>query len=153
MSLTVHELTIDRVVPCLGDLHAADLDELQAAGIVDVHEMLMQALPLCSWAQEARWHGEPIAAFGVRPLPGGDVGVPWMLTMRRMDEAQRVAVARAAVRSVRRMRREFVALVNLVHRHNERAIRFVEWLGFRVEPEFTGPGYAFRRFHWRRDDV
>jgi RimJ/RimL family protein N-acetyltransferase len=148
--LTVHALSFDRIVSCAADIYAADRDELRAAGVEDATMMLLEAVPECLWAQEARWNGAPIAIFGVRPLPPGEVGIPWMLTTVHMQDAERAAVARAAVRAVRRMRADFPSLMNMVHAHNERALRFVEWLGFHVEHELTGPGYQFRRFSWRR---
>lgn len=148
--LTIRELTFDRIAPVAAELCAADMLELDAAGVSDARLMLADALPYCRWAQEALWGDESIAVFGVRPLPGGDVGVPWMLTTGHMDNAQTVAVAKAARRAVQRMQAEFSALTNWVHVRNERAIRFIEWLGFHVKPELCGPGYQFRQFTWSR---
>lgn len=150
MMLTIHPLDYDRIAPCMLSLRPADAEELSAAGVEDVLTMMREALPACSWAHEARWHDVPIAVFGVRPMPGGDVGVPWMLATTELDAASRAAVARASVRAVARMRSEFHTLTNIVHAANADAIRFVEWLGFHVEHELTGPGYAFRQFHWSR---
>lgn len=151
--LTIQPLTFDRIAYSAAMLCDADLEELDAAGIEDALSMLRDAVPSCLWAEEALWRGEPVAVFGVRPLPGGEIGVPWMLTTQRMEDAGRAAVARAAVRAVRRMRAEFPVLVNWVHARNERAIRLVEWLGFTVSQARCGPGAAFREFMWRRDDV
>lgn len=148
--LTTHELTFDRIVPCASNLCAADLAELDAAGIADACAMLSDALPLCSWAEEARWDGKPIAIFGVRPLPGGRVGVPWMLTTVHMTMAQRRAVAKASAAAVARMRAEFSTLKNFVHASNTRAIRFVQHLGFTVGAVPCGPNAAFLPFTWSR---
>ncbi len=148
--LTIHALTVDRVAPCAVMLREADRLELMAAGVGDVVTMLGTALPDCLWAEEARWNGEPIAMFGVRPMPGGEVGIPWMLSTTRLQQAERVAVARAAVRAVQRMRCDFAVLTNIVHTANRDAIAFVEWLGFTVDDRLTGPGYQFRQFTWRR---
>lgn len=149
--LTLHPLTLDRIAPCVAGIYDADLAELRAASIYDAALMLREALPACLWAEEARWNDEPIAVFGVRPMLGGEVGVPWMLTTERMGGASASAVTLAARRAVRRMREAYPVLVNLVHAPNARAIRFVQALGFTVEAELSGPGYAFRRFSWRRD--
>lgn len=148
--LTTHPLTFDRIAPCAANLWQADVDELRAAGINDAVSMMNEALPTCLWAEEARWRGEPVAMFGVRPLPGGEIGVPWMLTTVHMEHAERAAVVRAAVKAVARMREDFPVLINLIHAKNERAIRFVQWLGFTVEPDPAWPGSEFRRFFWRR---
>lgn len=148
--LTLSSLTpaaIDDVVMSLRD---SDAMELEAAGIADAAAMMHAALPSCAWAELARWNDEPIAMFGVRPLDGNEVGVPWMLTTVHMDRAQQDAVAWAARRAVRRMQREFPALTNLVHKGNAPAIRFIEALGFTLSDQLTGPGFEFRQFWWRR---
>lgn len=148
--ITLHELTPDRIALCAAELCALDAAELSAAGISDPRVMLLEALPLCAWAQEARWNDDPIAIFGVRALDGGEVGVPWMLTTIRMERAQAAPVARAAAAAVARMQSEYDVLTNIIHADNDRAIRFVEWLGFHVEPTRCGPNGAFHSFHWSR---
>lgn len=147
--LTVRELAFDRIVPIAADLCAADIAELDAAGIADAAAMLREAVPWCLWVQEADWNGKPIAVFGVRPHQG--IGVPWMLTTRHMERAASAAVAMAARAAVVRMRRDFSRLCNLVHRRNERAIRFVEALRFTVHRDTPrGPGEEFYLFDWER---
>lgn len=148
--LTVHKLTPDRIAPCALELREADRAELDAAGIEDTVTMLMDALPECSWANVAEWDGRPVFMYGVRPLQGGEIGVPWMLSTTHLETAQREAVAWLARRVVRRMRREFDVLTNMVHAENHDAIRFIEALGFTVYENLTGPGYRFRQFIWRR---
>lgn len=149
--LVVHTLTPDRIAPCALQLREADQAELDAAGIEDVVGMLSDALPECSWAHVAEWNGRPVFMYGVRPLPGGEVGVPWMLSTVHLEHAERVAVARLARQVVARMRAEFPVLTNLIHAENHDAIKFVEWLGFTVSDKLTGPEYKFRQFIWRRD--
>jgi nucleotide-binding universal stress UspA family protein len=150
--LTVHSLTSDRLAFCAANLCRADLAELRAAEVADVLSMLGSALPDCRWASEARWNGEPIAIYGVRPVDkeSPHVGVPWMLATTALAKAERAAVARQARREVRRMRAEFEVLCNLVHAENANAIRFVEWLGFDVGTKPAGPGGRFRSFVWRK---
>jgi GNAT superfamily N-acetyltransferase len=151
--LTIRPLEFDRIVPVAANLCAADMAELDAAGIEDAKAMLLDAVPHCCWAKEARWNDQSVAIFGVRPLEGRDVGVPWMLTTKHMEAAERAAVAMAAMRAVRQMRIEFPRLMNLVHAQNARAIRFIQALGFTVDDAPLGRGGAFRRFHWERRDV
>lgn len=148
--LTIHDLAFDRIAPLCADLCTADLRELDAAGIEDALAMMSDAVPHCLWAQEARWNDRAVAAFGVRPVPGKPMGIPWMLTTTHMDAAERAAVARAAERAVARMRADFPSLTNWVHAENARAIRFVRWLGFAVDEQLSGRNHAFRRFHWSR---
>lgn len=147
--LTLRHLDPDRMLAAAANLCAADLAELRAAGIDDALTMLQHALPECLWVQEATWEGETVAIFGVRPMQ--DAGVPWMLTTTAMDRAGHAAVALAARRAVRRMQREFPRLLNMVHRRNERAIRFVQALGFHVHRDQPcGPGGEFFLFEWER---
>lgn len=148
--ITVQPLTLDGVQRCIADLRDADREELTAAGIADAMGMMGEALPYCAWAEEAFWFGRPVFMYGVRPMAGGEIGVPWMLSTTALDDAERAAVARLARKTVARMRRDFPVLTNYVHRHNSEAIRFIEWLGFEVRQEFTGPEFAFRQFIWRR---
>lgn len=147
--LQILPLTFDRIAAVAADICAADQAEMSAAGIADTVGMLREALPNCTWAQEAAWCGQTIAIFGVRPHDG--YGVPWMLTTNHMGVACGAAVAVAARRAVLRMRGEFDRLVNLVHRHNDRAIRFVEALRFTVHREPCGPGGEFYLFDWERE--
>lgn len=149
--LIVRDLSFDRIVPIAADLCAADLAELDAAGIADAAAMLREAVPWCLWAQVAEWDHKPIAIFGVRPHER--LGVPWMLTTCHMDGAASSAVAIAARRAVMRMRSDFSKLANLVHRRNKRAIRFVEALGFTVHRDTPrGPNAEFYLFDWEREE-
>lgn len=150
--LTLHDFTTDRAREAVSMLCEADMQELSAAGIGDAVAMLAGAVPQCAWAVEARWNGKPVAVYGVRPLPGDDaVGVPWMLTTVHMESADSGVIAHAAMRAVRRMRREYRLLVNQAHASNERALRFIEALGFVIDPAPCGNGGEFRRFWWRRN--
>lgn len=148
--LAVYDLTPDRIAPCAQELREADLAELDAAGVEDTVTMLLDAIPECSWARVAEWNGSPVFMYGVRPLSGGDIGVPWMLSTVHLEKTERVAVARLARKVVAEMRAEFSVLTNMVHCENADAIKFIEWLGFEVSDKLTGPEYRFRQFIWRR---
>lgn len=150
--LTIQPLTGEGVAACAANLRADDVAELEAAGLTDIVAVMDAALPACLWAELALWRDQPIAMFGVRALPGGEVGVPWMISTETIDTAERAAVARAGARAVRRMQADFEILTNMVHASNATAIRFIEWLGFTVLDDLSGPGKQFRQFFWRRDD-
>lgn len=149
--LHVHDLTPDRIAPVALALREADQAELTAAGIEDTVTMLMDALPECAWARVAEWNDRPVFMYGVRPLAGGEIGVPWMLSTVDLEKAERIAVARLAREVMAQMQAEFPVLTNMVHAENVEAIKFIEWLGFDVSDKLTGPGYRFRQFIWRRD--
>ncbi len=148
--LTIYKLTQARAALCAMSLCEADQAELDAAGIEDAVAMLEQSLPDCSWSHEARWNDRPVFMYGVRPLPGNEIGIPWMLSTVHLEQAERVAVARLARKVVAQMRAEFPILTNMVHADNEDAIKFIQWLGFDVSDRRVGPGENFRQFMWRR---
>lgn len=149
--LTVRPLAHDRIEEVAARICAADMAELDAAGITDAKGMLREAVPWCAWADEALWNGETVAVFGVRPLAGQySVGIPWMLCMPTIEAAGRQSVARQALREVSRMQEQFDILANYVHRENRRAIQLVQWLGFNVYSQPVGPGGNFYAFRWQR---
>lgn len=144
MSVRLEPAAASHVRECLNSLCDEDRAELAAAGVVDAQAMLE------GQAVTAVLDGERcVALFGVNVHQGA--GIPWMLTSTAMAQAERASVARSAMCVVAGMRRDFGHLVNWVHAENRRAVRFIEWLGFTVEPEPVGPGGAFRLFHWRKD--
>lgn len=150
-ALTIRDMTAHDIAPFLADLCEADRAELVAAGITDASSMLHRSLSSCSWAEYWEADGKPVAIGGV--VPAGEFGIPWMLTTRHAETVDRSAMTRAALRAVHKMMREHSTLQNWIHASNARAIRFVQWLGFDVEPALCGPGDAFHFFHWRQPCV
>lgn len=127
-------------------LMPADAAELEAAGFT-VEECL-QGVEL----QALRYDGTLVCLFGA--VPAGDgLGVPWMLCTTDLQNVPRHAMALVSAKVAMGWRERFTRMVNLVHRHNEQAIRFVRYLGFRVLPEPAGPGGAFYVFEWEKGDV
>jgi hypothetical protein len=127
------------------DLHPDDAAELEAAGL-DVAAALVGAD--CS---ALRWDGRLVALFGIVKL--GDTGVPWMLSTNALDDVPRSAMAKISRQVVSEWQAHCVWLGNLVHCKNQRAIRFVQWLGFTVDNEPIGPNGAFLSFSWSADHV
>lgn len=126
---------------------AADRAELVAAGVD----------PQCLdgvQAQALRWHGRLVCLFGVEPMPSNPAaGVPWMLCTDTLAEVPRRAMAGVSAQVVAIWRGEFSRLINLVHRKHSSAVRFVRWLGFRVDESPVGPGAEFFTFSWERPNV
>lgn len=139
--LTIHEGTQGTVLELAMHLHPADTAELAAAG--QRIEGALQGVRLA----ELRNGPELVCAFGVQPGPG--YGVPWMLCTDAVDRVPRREMALLSRRVATRWKAEHDTLVNLVHAQNARAVRFVKWLGFTVEPEPVGPGGEFRAFWWK----
>ena len=140
--LKIHDGTPTTTLELATLLHPADAAELAAAGqhigaVLEGVQML-----------ELRNGDDLVCAFGVQP--GDGYGIPWMLCTDAVDRVPRRAMAAVSRQVVDGWKASHDALLNMVHARNERAVRFVQWLGFTVEPEPIGPGGEFRAFWWRR---
>ena len=82
--------------------------------------------------------GEPAAVFGIAidDMIGG-TGCPWMLTTPAVERCQ-LAFARATRRLCARCFEMVPRLENLIDARYTRAIKWLQWLGFTVEPEQAG---------------
>lgn len=146
--LTIDAGTLADVDALAARITPADQAELDAAGMT-VHECL-EGVAL----NALRFRESLVCLFGAVPVPGVDgVGVPWMLCTTDLYDVPKRAMAEVSADVVIGWRGEFRKLVNLVHRHNEQAIRFVEWLGFTVSHEPAGPGGEFFVFEWEAPSV
>ena len=126
------------------DICAADRAELRAAGLRAVEDM---ADVEC---QALRLDGRLVCLFGLAGHPKHeDFGIPWMLCTNALPLVPHrwLALSSRAVLSDWRARR--AVLIKMVHRHNRRAVRFIEWLGFEVDRTPTGPSGEFWVFQWR----
>lgn len=146
-------LTIDSATPAdaaflAANITPADAAELAAAGLT-LEQSLEMARPIA-----LRLAGRLVALFGAEPHPGSPTsGVPWMLCTTVLAEVSPRAMAEISAEVVLRWRGQFTRLANLVHRENDRAVQFVQWLGFTVDFEPVGPGGQFFVFQWERPDV
>ena len=125
---------------------AEDRAELAAAGVgMDCLNVPAMAL---------HWNGRLVCLFGTMPMPGETgTGIPWMLCTDTLAEVPRRSMARVSGQVVAEWRGQHQRLANLVHRHNEQAVRFLRWLGFTINETPTGPGGAFYLFTWERANV
>jgi hypothetical protein len=95
------------------------------------------------------WAGEdPVCVFGVATwsLVAG-VGIPWMVGTDQLPRHSR-ALLRTSRPAVELMHARFPELVNYVDARNVAAIRWLRWLGFKVEPAapYGVAGLPFHRF-------
>lgn len=130
----------------------ADRDEMYAASLSTPEEALERGLERSTKAWAALFDGEVACIFGVAPgtsLSG--VGYPWMLGTDLVDKHQ-VTFLRGCAKYVDDMAADFDSLVNYVDARNTKAIRWLKWLGFRIE-EAKPAGILrmpFHRFEMRR---
>jgi hypothetical protein len=130
------------------NIRAHDAEEIWAAGHMKAHDALTVSLRAAVLARTGLIDGEPVCVFGVSPaslLTG--IGTPWMLATPSVHHADRTLV-RLSRPIVEAMQAFFALLVNWVDARNARAIRWLTWLGFTVEPArpYGMDGLPFHRF-------
>lgn len=143
----VEPITEESLRYVLANLSRDDADELRAAGLegkgIEAFEYGWRAAvdSGCIYFED-----EPVAIFGAGPArQDTSVGVVWMVATDRFTERPH-AMARLSRKVIARWRRKFRMLTNLVHCEHGRAIHWLRWLGFQVEPVGVGPRDAFFAF-------
>ena len=133
------------------NLRQGDADELEATGFHVKHgvrKTFRAALLRCSVFAD----GELAAMFGMGGDALSNVGTPWLLTTKAIERVP-VSFVRVGRQIVQDMLHEKPILVNYVDARYVSACRFVEVLGFVLEPPapFGPKGALFRRFEARRE--
>ncbi|GFE61926.1 hypothetical protein AOG2_25140 [Geobacter sp. AOG2] len=127
----------------------ADRAELWGVGCVTPLECLRYGLEYSRMARTGLMDGVPVCMFGVVPSSIlGNVGRPWMVGTHHLDVHPFVFLRRCRG-CVAEMREGFERLENYVDARNRRAIQWLTWLGFEIDPaaEKLGPfGLPFFRF-------
>lgn len=93
--------------------------------------------------------GKPICMWGVtQPSLIGNVGHPWMVGTRWLDEYAKTFLRRTG-KQVMELMNGYDMLINYVDQRNVRAVEWLRWLGFTIEqPEPYGVhALPFHRFH------
>ena len=99
---------------------------------------IAQSLACSLWAETYLVDGEVSAIMGlaVSSVIGGH-GVPWLLTGPACERHKRRFMVESR-RQVARMLAEASPLINYVHADYGRAVRWLGWLGFRIDPPLNG---------------
>jgi len=150
--LTVRELRFGDVDAIAPNLRVADRLEVEACTALDIHEALSTAARSSALVWAIDIDGEPAGIFGAVPfsLLGG-VGCPWLLGTPALERAPST-LTREGRRYIRRMLAMFPELTNFVDARNEKSIRWLRALGFRLDAETTPYGLydlPFYRFDMR----
>ena len=124
----------------------ADVDEVWAfAGITTLEalEVSVRSSPE-PWAGLVNERVEVMFGVGVSSLASA-VGIPWFLGS---DEVFKhgVKFLRVSRRYIDRVRQDYLLLENYVDERNLDAVKWVKWLGFRLEPAVSA-GTRGGRFH------
>jgi hypothetical protein len=130
-------------------LREGDALEVAALGL-SPQQALQQSLARSMWAEAYLVDGpqghEVAAIVGLcRASLLAGPGVPWLLTGPACERHAKTFL-RESRRQLARMRGSCLPLVNFVHADYRRAIRWLEWLGFTLEPSQLLNGAPFRRF-------
>jgi hypothetical protein len=91
----------------------------------------------------------PAVIFGIGPSLEKGLGVPWLLATEEI-ERHPVTFYRASRRLFKEVSAGYERLVNWVDARNVLSLRWLEWLGFRMEPAvpFGAMGLGFHRMIW-----
>lgn len=132
-------------------MRASDRAEFEAVGM-DVRTTLRQTFKAALIRYTVFVDGEIAAMWGMGGDALADTGTPWLLTTPAIERVP-VSFVRVGRENVATMLRMKPILVNYVDARYKRACRFVEALGFVLEPPAPyGPkGALFRRFEARRE--
>jgi hypothetical protein len=123
-------------------LRAADVVELRAAGHADPAERVRQGWKAADWTKAVLVDGVPAILYGVAPTTIKGCGSPWMLATNGIYAIKQEFILGSVV-EVDRMRQAYRVLINMIHHKNAVSLRWLKWLGFKINPEPTGPGGQF----------
>ena len=128
-------------------LRAADVEEIRAASGLAPAEALRLSYDFSTHVWAVREiGGRPIALWGVGPLSLVEGrGCPWLLAADAFESLGR-DIARLSRPLLAGMRDHYPRLENRVDARHTRAVRWLSWLGFNIDPA-TPWGVEGRPFH------
>lgn len=148
---TIRPAEIADVYALARNLRVADAAEMEAAGEPGVR-LIRKSFRAALLRFSVFVDGEIAAMWGMGGEALGDIGTPWLLTTPAIERVP-VSFVKVGRQNVAAMLRLKPILVNYVDARYTRACRFVEVLGFVLEPPapFGPKGALFRRFEARRE--
>ena len=133
----------------------ADVAELWASAHLTPPEVVELAEKLSPEVFIGWLDDTPICAFGVTPISTiTGHGSPWMVGTNHLDSCA-AGFLKASRLIIFGMLRSWPVLTNFVDARNERAIRWLKWLGFTIFPAAPHglDGLDFHRFEMRSEHV
>ncbi len=139
-------------------MRQADIDECWATSHSSPKEALKAGVLMSEPNGYTWWVGNRVGCiFGVVPqYVIADIGVPWMLGSDLIDDrAHGLQFARTSIILRDWAQADYRLLRNNIDIRNERAVRWLKWMGFTVEkPRPFGPDdVLFSTFSRERTDV
>lgn len=141
--------TLGDVDQLLVNLRTGDMEEMVALHGYPFDDIVRAGIMRSDAAWTVWIDGKLAAVFGVSGVPSvRGLGVPWLLGTPHL-ERHGSQLVRHGRQYVDHMLSVYPALANYVSAENERSIRWLENLGFSIDPPAPlGPyGAPFRRFH------
>ena len=125
-----------------------DIDECWAASHSSPKEALVRSLAASPNAMAGLYQGRVVCMYGVAEISLlSTVGIPWLLGTDEIEEHSKYFLRHNRY-YMREISKRYSYLVNFVDARNTVAIRWLEWLGFRVLPAqpFGPDDMPFHRF-------
>lgn len=144
--ITVRPMTQEDVAVIAAAARQADIDEMRDGAGVTVEQALQHGLDISDSCLVIMAGDLPLAALG-DSRHDDRTGVPWLVSTVHIDLHAR-GFLRACKPLLADMLTRHQQLLNLIDARNTNAIRWLEWLGFRMsEPMPAGVrGLPFRLF-------
>lgn len=121
----------------LNDLHYDVIEEVENSPYAHPREALLRSVQVSADVQTGLLEGEPIVIFGVGVQSlFSDTGVPWMFVTNGVQRCSTTFIrqSRAVVDG---WRSRYRYLGNYVDARNTLAVRWVQWMGFDIQPVQT----------------
>lgn len=124
-----------------------DKQEIWASSMQQPFNAMKNGIKYSDQAMTGWANGEPVLMFGVvYESLVGNIGTPWMIASKQLDKYA-ITFLRRCKKPVLEMMQKYDTLINHVDARNVCAIRWLEWLGFHVEPQPKRYGALALPFH------
>lgn len=147
MKAVIVRADTDHIKPIAERVREADRLELYAATGMSPLDALVRSFALSDHSWVGLADGEPVCMFGVTMASlMTDTGRPWMIGTDLIDQ-HAVRFIKECRPIVRQMKALYGRLENHIDARNTRAIRWLHWLGFKVETQTEPYGFLKLPFH------
>lgn len=128
-------------------LRPGDEREVYAASGMTGPEAVSRGVAASEYAWVVERNGEVFCVFGVVRL-NDSIGIPWMLATKRIyeEECKNFILTRSK-EYVAYILDEYKVLLNYVDARNKKALRWLEWVGFKIE---KAKPYGYKRFPFHK---
>ena len=134
MTLEIMPATLEHLDQVAGNARPEDVAELLASSGDDPAQVLKHGHRVSSLCLAGVVAGEAVCVVGVSPVCAAyGLGSPWMVGTTALDRHAR-KFARVSRPVVEEMNRVYPHLANFVDNRNDKAIRWLEWMGFKFYP-------------------